>query len=70
MTIAVLANLNVGDSDEDAGFLISGGTGLREFQGLLSRWDGLESSVASCHPMEWQEEESGTLLRWPGVPRS
>ena len=60
-TIAVLPNVG----DEDACFLISGFTGLRESKGLLSLWDGVETSIASCRPMEWQEEESGNT----GVPR-
>lgn len=56
MTIAVLPKVG----EEDACFLISGFTGLRESKGLLSLWDGVESFIASC-PMEWQEEETGHI---------
>lgn len=57
MTIAVLPKVG----EEDACFLISGFTELRESKGLLSLWDGVESFIASCRPMELQEEETGHI---------
>ena len=52
MTIPVLPNVG---GDEDACFFKSGFIGRREFEELLSGWDGVESSIAcQCYrPMEW-----------------